>query len=212
VFDFALLDGINRRDMALLAEEIVEEWLNRKGYFTIRGIKMGVHEIDLVAVKRTPNGEVECRHIEVQASMRPVSYISRVPKELQKTGRAANSAKRSESELRVGVKEWIEKKFRMPGKLKLMKTLWGGSWSEELVLHVVKSEDEVELIKNHGINILRLRDIIQSLAEEHFPLVNAAAGADLVDLMQTSVNSSSSGGGTITKSSPKKHRSAAAGS
>lgn len=26
--------------MALLAEEIVEEWLNRQGYFTIRGIKM----------------------------------------------------------------------------------------------------------------------------------------------------------------------------
>jgi hypothetical protein len=32
--------------MALLAEEIVEEWLNRQGYFTIRGIKKGVHEID----------------------------------------------------------------------------------------------------------------------------------------------------------------------
>lgn len=36
--------------MALLAEEIVEEWLNRQGYFTIRGIKMGVQEIDLLAV------------------------------------------------------------------------------------------------------------------------------------------------------------------
>ena len=33
--------------MALLAEELVEEWLNRQGYFTIRGIKFGVHEIDL---------------------------------------------------------------------------------------------------------------------------------------------------------------------
>ena len=66
--------------MALLAEEIVEEWLNRQGYVTIRGIKMGVHEIDLLAVKWLENGKVECRHIEVQASMRPVSYISRVPK------------------------------------------------------------------------------------------------------------------------------------
>jgi Holliday junction resolvase-like predicted endonuclease len=37
--------------MALLAEEIVEEWLNRQGYFTIRGIRLGVNEIDLVAVK-----------------------------------------------------------------------------------------------------------------------------------------------------------------
>ena len=47
--------------MALLAEEIVEEWLNRQGYFTIRGIKMVVHEIDLLAVKLRPNGKAECR-------------------------------------------------------------------------------------------------------------------------------------------------------
>jgi len=85
--------------MALLAEEIVEEWLNRQGYFTIRGIKMGVQEIDLLAVKWRMDGKAECRHIEVQASMRPVSYISRVPKEEQKAGRAANSAKRSDEEL-----------------------------------------------------------------------------------------------------------------
>ena len=39
--------------MALLAEEIVEEWLNRQGYFTIRGVKVGVHEIDLLAVRST---------------------------------------------------------------------------------------------------------------------------------------------------------------
>ena len=36
--------------MALLAEEIVEEWLNRNGFFTIRGIKVGVYEIDLLAI------------------------------------------------------------------------------------------------------------------------------------------------------------------
>ena len=53
--------------MALLAEEIVEEWLNRQGYFTIRGVKVGVHEIDLLAVKWQKDGKAECRHIEVQA-------------------------------------------------------------------------------------------------------------------------------------------------
>jgi len=35
--------------MALLAEEVVEEWLNRQGYFTIRGIRLGVHESRLVS-------------------------------------------------------------------------------------------------------------------------------------------------------------------
>jgi hypothetical protein len=37
--------------MALLAESLVEEWLNRKGFFTIRGIKHGVAEMDLFAIR-----------------------------------------------------------------------------------------------------------------------------------------------------------------
>ncbi len=52
--------------MALLAEEIVEEWLNRQGYFTIRGIRLGVNEIDLVAVKFRSGESPVCCHVEVQ--------------------------------------------------------------------------------------------------------------------------------------------------
>ena len=37
--------------MALLAEQLVDEWLNRKGFFTVRGIKEGVDEIDLLGVR-----------------------------------------------------------------------------------------------------------------------------------------------------------------
>lgn len=168
--------------MALLAEEIVEEWLNRQGYFTIRGIKMGVHEIDLLAVKSVKNEKVECRHIEVQASMRPVSYISRVPKKDQKAGRAANSAKRSDQELIQGVVEWVETKFHRPDKKALMTRLWKGDWSSELVVNVVKSEEEVGLIARHGIRILRLNEIVSSLAREHF-VISSASGADVVDLI-----------------------------
>jgi hypothetical protein len=168
--------------MALLAEEIVEEWLNRQGYFTIRGIKMGVQEIDLLAVKLNKGGKVECRHLEVQASMRPVSYISRVPKKDQKAGRAANSAKRSDDELTEGVTEWVEKKFRRTDKNALMFTLWNGDWSSELVVNVVKSEDELKLIASHGIKILRLEEIVSSLANDRF-IVGSASGADIIDLI-----------------------------
>lgn len=168
--------------MALLAEELVEEWLNRQGYFTIRGIKLGVNEIDLLAVKSQPNGMTECRHIEVQASMRPVSYISRVPKEIQKMGRAANSAARSDTELADGVVEWVHKKFRSEKKNVLMQSLWQGAWSSELVLNAVKSLQEVELIRRHDIKVIWLKDIISALALGKFP-VGSAAGADFVDLI-----------------------------
>ncbi len=37
--------------MANFAETLVEERLNRKGYFTVRGAKAGLPEIDLPAVR-----------------------------------------------------------------------------------------------------------------------------------------------------------------
>lgn len=171
--------------MALLAEEIVEEWLNRQGYFTIRGIKMGVQEIDLLAVKWQTDGKTECRHIEVQASMRPVSYISRVPKEEQKGGRPANSAKRSDEELVQGVAEWVEKKFHRFDKKALMAKLWNGKWSSELVVNVVKSEQELKLIASHGVKIHSLSEIVSSLAKDRF-VIGSASGGDIVDLIHMS--------------------------
>lgn len=48
--------------MSLLAETLVEEWLNRKGYFTIRGIKDSIDEIDVLGVKSSWH----CVHCEVR--------------------------------------------------------------------------------------------------------------------------------------------------
>jgi hypothetical protein len=61
----------------------------------------------------------------------------RIPKEHQRTGRAANSAKRSPEELQVGVHEWVEKKFRLPEKHELMDKLWPGHRTSEWVLNIV---------------------------------------------------------------------------
>lgn len=170
--------------MALLAEDIVEEWLNRQGYFTIRNIKIGVQEIDMLAVRFKGEGDFECRHIEVQASMRPVSFICGIPKDLQRTGRTANSTKRTQDELEEGVQEWVEKKFRRSDKIALMKKLCNTKWSSELVLNNVKSLEEVNLIRSHGINILWLKNIISALSKNRF-LVSRAGGADFVDLIQS---------------------------
>jgi hypothetical protein len=169
--------------MALLAEELVEEWLNRQGYFTIRGIKLGVHETDLLAI-RPASGDIECRHLEVQASVRPVSYITRVPRSVQKaTGRAATSARvREDDELREGVLEWVEKKFDHPKKRKLRHSLCPHRWTRELVVHNVKHHRELEFIAEAGITVHRLADIIADLKRNQMA-VQAAAGSHLVDLV-----------------------------
>lgn len=177
--------------MALLAEEMVEEYFNRKGYLTIRGIKLGVHEIDVVGTRILSSGERENIHVEVQASIRPVSYISKVPIAVQRTGRASNSMKRSEEEIVQGVKEWVEKKYFKQEKVALLTELLGGPWERILVINNVKSENEVELIEGHGIRIMRLSDLVSDI-ESMDNRIKSASHADLVDLLelgQTTVDS-----------------------
>ncbi|MCI0428395.1 MAG: hypothetical protein L0Z46_10305 [Nitrospiraceae bacterium] len=178
--------------MALLAEELVEEWLNRQGYFTIRGVKLRVHEMDLLAIRPGPGG-IECRQIEVQASVRPVSYVTRVPKSFQEqTGRAATSMKiRSDEELRQGIREWIAKKYDHPEKKRLRQRLAPGPWSRELVVHVVKHNREIELMRKEGIKVLLLGDIVAELKRGRL-LLDGAAGVHLLDLvaMTTDVGTS----------------------
>ncbi len=169
--------------MALLAEELVEEWLNRKGCFTIRGIKLGVHEIDLLAIN-FENSTPICRHIEVQASIRPMSYICALPKDVQKTtGRSSHNAKRrSISEICKGVDEWVFKKYDLPEKKQIREKLFNGNWRYELVVHNVKFEEELEEIKRHGIQIYRLNNIIAELSSSK-TIVHGASGSDLLELV-----------------------------
>lgn len=176
--------------MALLAEELVEEWLNRQGYFTIRGTKVGVHEIDLLAIRHTDDG-IECRHLEVQASVNPVSYITKVPQEVQRdTGRAAGSAKvRDDEELRKGINEWIDKKYDHPKKEKLRSQLAPGIWSRELVVNVVKHQREIELLAAAGINIIKLSTLVNDLKTKNF-LLDGASGTHLVGLVAMAASNS----------------------
>ncbi len=179
-----MVGGMNRV-MALLAEEIVEEWLNRMGYFTIRGIKVGVHEIDLLAIKVDAGKVVESRHIEVQASINPISYISRVPKAIQKKeGRSGTSKKkRSKDELTLGIKEWIHKKFDHKDKVKLKKKLFDGEWTRELVVHNVAHLEELEILNSQNIEITTLLKVVRELQNSDCGMIQKAAGADFVDLI-----------------------------
>jgi len=171
--------------MALLGEEVVEEWLNRQGYFTIRGIKLGVHEIDILAFKPNPNGSHECRHIEVQVSTNPIAYISKVPKNIQKIRSIGpdNAQERTFDELKQGIAEWVAKKFDHPEKVELRNQLFPGKWSRELVVNEVRHPEELDLFRKVGITILRLKDIVHNLSEKGM-LIQAASGNDLITLMQ----------------------------
>lgn len=169
--------------MALLAEELVEEWLNRNGFFTIRGIKLGVHEVDLLALA-VHDSAVQARHIEVQASATPVSYLCPLPRDAQKkSGRKPMSMKkRTPTELARGVAEWVNKKYHLEAKKRLRRALYPGAWTFELVVHRVKFPEELELLAGHGITVHRLEEIAASLSRGR-TTIQSAAGSALLELI-----------------------------
>ena len=171
--------------MSLLAEEVVEEWLNRDGFFTIRGVKVGVYEMDILAIRPLADGGHQCRHVEVQVSINPISYITKVSAaERKRTGIAAHNAKKRELPLlRKGVQEWVDAKFYLPEKVRLRARLCPGDWTKELVIGKVKHEEEVPMLQEAGVTVHRLKDILEEMVGRQH-LVRAAAGADLYDLMQ----------------------------
>jgi hypothetical protein len=175
--------------MSSLAEEIVQEWLNRQGYFTIRGIRLGVQEIDILAVQVDSTG-LHCRHFEVQSSMRPVTYISQVPKAVRKSsGLAANSAKRrTPDELQQGVIEWVEKKYCHEEKGKVKAILSPQKWTKELVVNIVRHQDELDLIETQGVIVHKLADILAELCDNKYP-IPGAAGSDLIELIKNACTS-----------------------
>ena len=63
--------------MALLAESLVEEWLNRQGYFTIRGVKHGVDKMDLLAVRPQDSQIVGWHDRRVRSLVQPVPISER---------------------------------------------------------------------------------------------------------------------------------------
>ncbi len=114
--------------MALIAESLVEEWLNRQHFFTICGSKKGVGEIDLLGIRFNGSAPVEGWHVEVQVSFNPIGYISKLPKDLQeKHHKKPSSAwQRPPDVITRCANDWVNKKFTAPAKVKFRASLWSG--------------------------------------------------------------------------------------
>lgn len=108
--------------MALLAETLVEEWLNRQGFLIVRGVRDGVNEMDVLAVRLQPSERTrpEAWHVEVQSSFRPMNYLTPLSKNLQaeKGKRAGATISRDPEMVRECVRAWIEKIHDMPKMIK----------------------------------------------------------------------------------------------
>ena len=161
--------------MSKLAESVVEEWLNRQGFFTIRGVKRGLSELDLVAVRCEPKRAVVAWHVEVQVSFRPVGYVTP----------PANARKRTPEEMAECVDAWAKKKFLADSKKKLREQLWPeAKWSLHFVHGLVRDPDELTLIRERGIILHPLDEVLESLCGAAPKDFSGSAGADIAELVR----------------------------
>ena len=170
--------------MALLAETLVDEWLNRQGFFTMRGIKDGVDEIDLLGVRPTKTG-FEGWHVEVQVSFRPVGYVTKLTKERARLlGKDRTSAWERPTEiLSESVGAWVAKKFTCSEKAATRQRAWPGiNWRYCFVHGVVREQAEIDEIVRLGINVLPLHQVLASVCNRDGGLTGAA-GTDLADIV-----------------------------
>jgi len=151
--------------MALLDEELVGQWLNQQGFFTMRGLKAGLGEMDFLAIRPLENN-LECWHVEVTISFRPIGYI----------GGGKSAKRRSEEELQVGVDDWVRKKFTDSKKVERREqVLAGQDWKFVLVCGAVRHQAELEAFEERGIAIYRYQDVLEALVTADKNLVGSDA-------------------------------------
>lgn len=152
--------------MSLLAEELVEEWMNRQGFFTIRGLKQGHDEIDLLGVKYQRNSKPIAWHVEVQASMEPAGFLGCLK---------FKDAK---------IEKWLDNKFKSNKKMEMRESVLSeAEWKFYLVYAVLnRKQEQLEVLQKCGVASISLKTVLRELSPKRKPSYTASGG-DLVELL-----------------------------
>lgn len=137
-----------------IIENIVAGWFNSKGYFLIKNLKVGVNEVDILAVRLDDNQKVnDAIHIEVQCSSNPIGYIGGTP----------SAKKRDASEVEVGVVAYIDKKFNNPKITGVIKSLIGNKYRKMFICGKLKEEETIKYFEKNGIKVMRVWQIFKDI-------------------------------------------------
>ena len=172
--------------MALLAESLVEEWLNRRGFFTIRGIKHGIAEIDLLAIRHEAETSVTGWHVEVQVSFRPVGYIAKLTDDMvQALNRVrTNASARTPEQIEMCARAWVQSKFKASAKAKARERLWPHvQWQYHLVHAKVRERRELEVFQKEGVTCHSFRQLLADLSRRKDHSFSGSAGGDLAEIV-----------------------------
>ncbi len=167
--------------MALLAESLVEEWLNRRAFFTIRGVKHGHGEMDLIAVHHGP-AAIQGWHVEVTVAFRPIGYIA--PARLGLTRKRDYVRRRTPKQVQACARAYVEAKFRAPGKAQLRERLWPGlTWSFHLIHGALRHAGELKAFAREGVTCHPFHELLSGLSRRDPGSFSGSAGGDLAEIV-----------------------------
>lgn len=149
------------------AEEIINLWLQRKGFFVMNGVKVGYRgkEVDFLTIRPSDESKV---HVEVHASVFPLGPL-----------RPWGPAKYGKMPIDERVKHYYNEKFvgairEGTGEIlnrcveeTVEEKLGGREYERWLVLgalHKKDSEDQLRReFQKHGVKVLFIRDILKEI-------------------------------------------------
>ncbi|MBI2049856.1 MAG: hypothetical protein HYT35_00135 [Candidatus Staskawiczbacteria bacterium] len=135
-----------------IIENIVANWFNSKGYFLIKNLKIGVNEIDILAVKLNNDQKVgDAIHIEIQCSSNPIGYI----------GGSSSAKRRNVSEIKLGVASYIDRKFNNKKIRNVIERLIGNKYRKMFICGKLKYENTIKYFEKDGIEVMRVWQIFK---------------------------------------------------
>lgn len=175
--------------MALFAESLAEEWLNRKGCFTVRGSKVGNSEIDLLAVSFR---ETDAIHVEVSVSTNAVAWTCPWTKRLRDEldYRERTNKPRTPEQMEDCVEAWVDGKYSddRPGDGKIAERREalcpGREWRRMFVHGDIKYREELDLIADRGVELKDIREVLEELRDRKLtPFATSSEASDIAALI-----------------------------
>jgi len=164
--------------VALVAETLIEERLNRKRYFTIRGAKAaGNGEIDLLGVSFREDDAI---HVESTVSADPMGYLT-----------VGSLSKRTHEEMQAQAKEWFVKKFQgtklknqeRPVEDRREELAPGRNWRFMLVYGDLKYPTEPGVIEELGVEVKHISEIMVDLMDRKRTFVTSSEASGVAELL-----------------------------
>ncbi len=131
-------------------EQFVASAFQSLGYFVIQGLKVGVREADLLAIKIV-NSKFKYYHIEVQISRNPVGVL----RAQSRFGKTSNNPMKA-------AEEYIDKKFFQKDVVKTIKNCFGTSKYERIFIHgLLREPEQLKVFNDRDIKCLDFKSLAQ---------------------------------------------------